>query len=58
MIIYTDFVIEVTVDDVVDTPDPVRVAGVYQLIRSAIETAKLDLSLRQPVHKPRYVQLL
>jgi hypothetical protein len=45
MIIHTDFVIEITVDDVIDTAYPVRVTRVDQLICSTVETSKLDLPL-------------
>jgi hypothetical protein len=52
-----DLAAEVVVDDVEDAAHPEGVAGVNQLVRSSVVSSELGLTLRQPFHQARNVQV-
>lgn len=50
MIIDANFALEVVIDDIVDTSNPMRVARINQFVSSSVETSEFDLPLREPMH--------
>lgn len=58
MVVVGSLPFEVIIDDVENAAHPVRIARIDQLICPSVETSELGLSLREPKHQTRHIQIL
>lgn len=58
MVVVSGLPFKVIIDDVEDAAHPVRIARIDQFVGPSIETSELGLSLREPKHQTRHIQIL